>query len=189
LEEKSIILEKAKKEQQLGNYQKSFDLLEQIFDIKDYFTAFEYAKTLYLLKQYEKAIDIFLALNEKDKEDRNVIDFIIKSYKENNNIEDLFKFVKTKNLIDTKISLEIAETFFVDKQYKVAINFYEQYVEKNKDDINVVSKLLQIYNFLGYKQKTIELSDKYLTNSQVREDKFLYNLFLNEQEIAQEKRY
>jgi len=187
LEEKSIILEKAKKEQQLGNYQKSFDLLEQIFDIKDYFTAFEYAKTLYLLKQYEKAIDIFLALNEKDKEDRNVIDFIIKSYKENNNIEDLFKFVKTKNLIDTKISLEIAETFFVDKQYKVAINFYEQYVEKNKDDINVVSKLLQIYNFLGYKQKTIELSDKYLTNSQVREDKFLYNLFLNEQEIAQEK--
>lgn len=187
MEEKSVILEKAKKEQQSGNYQKSFDLLERIFDIEDYFTAFEYAKTLYFLKRYEKAIDIFLALNEKNKEDRNVIDFIIKCYKENNDIEDLFKFVETNILIDAKVSLEIAETFFDDKQYKAAINFYEQYIEKNKDDINVVSKLLQIYNFLGYKQKAIDLSDKYLSDSQVRDDKFLYNLFLNEQEIAQEK--
>ena len=162
-------------------------MLEQIFDIEDYFTAFEYAKTLYFLKHYEKAIDIFLTLNEKNKEDRNVIDFIIKCYKENNNIEDLFKFVETKNLIDTKVSLEIAERIFDDKQYKAAINFYEQYIEKNKEDINVVSKLLQIYNFLGYKQKTIDLSDKYLTDSQVRDNKFLYNLFLNEQEIAKEK--
>ena len=128
MEEKSVILEKAKKEQQSGNYQKSFDLLERIFDIEDYFTAFEYAKTLYFLKRYEKAIDIFLALNEKNKEDRNVIDFIIKCYKENNDIEDLFKFVETNILIDAKVSLEIAETFFDDKQYKAAINFYEQYI-------------------------------------------------------------
>ena len=126
MEDKFIVLEKAKKEQQNGNYQKSFDLLKRIFDVNDYFTAFEYAKTLYFLKKYEKAIDIFLALNKNNKEDKNVIDFIIKCYKENDKTEDLFKFIETNNLIDTNVSLEIAETFFTDKKYKTAINFYEQ---------------------------------------------------------------
>ncbi len=187
MKNKLNILEEAKKEQQLGNYQKSLDLLEQIFDINNYFTTFEYAKTLYLLKKYEKAIDIFLVLNKNNKEDKNIIDFIIKCYKENDNKEELFRFIETNDIVDTKILLEIAETFFVEKKYKETIGFYEQYIEKNKDDINVVSKLLQIYNFLGYKQKAIDLSNKYLTDSQVLNDKFLYNLFLNEQEIAQEK--
>lgn len=187
MEDKSTILEKAKKEQQFGNYQKSFELLEQIFDVNEYFVAFEYAKTLYFLKKHERAIDIFLVLNKKNKEDKNVIDFIIKCYREIDKAEDLFKFVETNKLIEPDVLLEIAETFFIDKKYKEAINFYEQYIKKNKNDIKVVSKLLQIYNFLGYKQKAIGLSNKYLTDSQVLDNKFFYNLFLNEQEIAQEK--
>ena len=181
------ILEEAKKAQQLGNYQKSLDLLEQIVDINDYVISFEYAKTLYLLKKYEKAIDIFLVLNKNNKKDKNVIDFIIKCYKENDNKEELFKFIETNDIVDTKILLEIAETFFVEKKYKETIGFYEQYIKKNKDDINVVSKLLQIYNFLGYRQKAIDLSAEYIKKERIQNNKFLYNLFLNEQEIAQEK--
>ncbi len=187
MKDKSIILEEAKKEQQSGNYQKALDLLKQIFDIDDYFVSFEYAKTLYSLKKYEEAIDVFLTLNEKNKEDKNIIDFIIKCYRESDNTTELIKFVETNDVIDSNVLLEIAETFFIDRKYNTAINFYEQYVEKNKEDINIVSKLLQIYNFLGYKQKAIDLSNKYLTNTQVCNDKFLYNLFLNEQEIAQDK--
>ncbi len=184
---KTAILEKAKKEQQIGNYQICLDLIEQIFDIEDYFVSFEYAKTLYLLKRYDDALDIFLKLNISNKSNKNIIDFIIKCYVKNDRIQELFDFIKNNNITDTDIFFEIAETFFFRKQYDIAVGFYEQYIEKNKEDIKAVSKLLQIYNFLGYKQKAIDLSVEYLEKKQIRDDKFLYNLFLNEQEIAQEK--
>lgn len=184
---KDEILEKAKQEQHNHNYEKTLELLKEIFDIKEYFIAFEYAKTLYLLKKYEEAINIFLILNKNYKNNDDVIDFIIKCYRENNKLEDLFNFIKNNDVSNSKISLEIAETFFVEKKYKESIKFYEQYIIKQFDDIAIVSKLLQIYNFLGYKKNAIELACKYLENNSVKSSKFLYNLFLNELEIAQEK--
>ena len=187
MKNKSIILEKAKIEQQAGKYRECLALLEQIVDIRDYSISFEYAKTLYLLKEYNKAVDIFLNLHKYNQEDNNLIDFIIKCYKENNRIKDLVDFVKEKNISNMIALLEIADMLFECKQYKESVELYEKYLEKNTENVNVVSKLLQIYNFLGYKQKAIEISGKYLKDTKIQEDKFLCNLFLNEQEIAQEK--
>ena len=187
MENKIFILEKAKKEQLSGNYQECLNMLEQIFDISDYSISFEYAKTLYLLGEYDRAVNIFMKLHKNNQEEDNIIDFIIKCYKENNKIKNLVDFVKENNISNVIILLEIADMLFESKQYKESVELYEQYLGKNIENINVVSKLLQIYNFLGYKQKAIDISDKYLKKVQIHEDKFLYNLFLNEQEIAQEK--
>lgn len=187
MEDKIFILEKAKKEQLTGNYQECLNLLERIFDIRDYPISFEYAKTLYLLGEYDKAVNVFIKLYEDNLEDNNIVDFIIKCYKENNRIRELVDFVKKNNISNTMILVEVADMLFECKQYKESVELYEKYLKKNKENLNVASKILQIYNFLGYKQKAVEISDKYLKNTQIQSDKFLYNLFLNEQEIAQEK--
>jgi MoaA/NifB/PqqE/SkfB family radical SAM enzyme len=180
-------LEKIKKEQVNGDYQTSLRLLESIFNIDEYDIAFEYAKTLYFLKQFDKAIEILLSLNKKNPQNNNIIDILIKSYKESNKTEEIINFINSNTGFNERVLLEMAEMFFSEKRYKNSVKIYEQYINIKSNDINVVSKLLQIYNFLGQKQKAINLANKYLQLDDVKNNVFFYNLFLNEQEIAQEK--
>ena len=188
MEDKILSLERIKKEIEKADYAAALRMLEDIFDLNEYDIAFEYAKTLYLLKKFDKAIEVLLSLNKKFPGKNNVIDILIKSYRESNRLEGLFDFVSDNiGVTDSNILLEIAEILFVEKKYKESVKFYEKYIETDKKNINIAAKLLQIYNFLGQKINAVNFASRYLQKEEIKNDVFYNNLFLNELEIAQEK--
>ena len=188
MEDKILSLELIKKEIENANYTAALGILESIFDLNEYDIAFEYAKTLYILKRFDKAIEILLSVNKKFPNKKDALDILIKSYKESGRTEDLFDFISGSVVIDEiNILFDIAEALFSEKKYKESVKFYEKYMEKDKDNINIASKLLQIYNFLGQKTKASDLAAQYLRKEEIKNDVFYNNLFLNELEIAQEK--
>ena len=188
MEDKSNILETAKKEQANGNYALALNLIESILDIDDFDISFEYGKILYFLHRFDDTIAFFINVNQKFPNNKNVLDILLKSYKESNRIDDLLQFLNTQSgNIDTNFILDIAEIFFNEKRYDESIKFYQHYIDLNDNDIVVASKLIQIYNFLGMKDKVIKICNKYLQDNIVKGDKFFFNLFLNELEIAQGK--
>lgn len=188
MEDKSNILENAKKEQANGNYALALNLIESILDIDDFDISFEYGKILYFLHRFDDTIAFFINVNQKFPNNKNVLDILLKSYKESNRIDDLLQFLNTQSgNIDTKFILETAEIFFNEKRYDESVKFYQNYIDLNGNDIIVAAKLIQIYNFLGIKDKVIKICNTYLQDDIVKKDKFFFNLFLNELEIAQGK--
>ncbi len=188
MEDKILSLEHIKKEIENANYAAALKMLEDILNLDDYDIAFEYAKTLYILKQFDKAIEVLLSVNKKFANKNDALDILIKSYKESGRIEELFDFISGNIVIkDSKILFDIAETLFFEKKYKESVKFYEKYIETDKRNINAAAKLLQIYNFLGQKTKAADFAVQYLRKEEIKNDVFYNNLFLNELEIAGEK--
>lgn len=185
---KEIVLENAKQNIVEGRYNVAIDMLLPILDIEDLSVSFEYAKILYFLKKHNEAIDLLKKLNDKYPEDNNVLDILSKSYKESGRIEEFVNLLE-KSLNETNIEfcLELANEYYLEKNYETSAKFYHRYLNSRKNELDVASKLVQIYNFIGDRVKAAEVSSEYLKNEKVQNDKFLSNLFLNELEIAQEK--
>jgi MoaA/NifB/PqqE/SkfB family radical SAM enzyme len=127
-------------------------------------------------------------LNNKYPNDNNVLDILSKSYKETGRIEEFINLLE-KSLNETNIEfcLELANEYYLEKNYETASKFYGKYLTSKKNEISVAARLAQIYNFVGKKAAAAELSKEYLNNEDVKNDRFLSNLFLNEFEIAMEK--
>ena len=66
--------------------------------------------------------------------------------------------------------------------YNELITIYLDMLEGNPNDKQILCFLSQTYNFLGYYDKTIELYNN--NKEKLYENKFFYNKFLNEYEIA-----
>lgn len=185
---KEIILENAKQNIVEGRYNVALDILLPILDIEDLSVSFEYAKVLYFLKRHNEAIDLLKKLNDRYSYDNNVLDILSKSYKESGRIEEFVNLLeKSLNKTNIEFCLELANEYYLEKNYETSAKFYHRYLNFRKDELNVAAKLVQIYNFIGQKKRAIEISSEYLNNEKVKNDKFLSNLFLNELEIAQEK--
>jgi len=186
--EKIFIIENAKEYISKGQYNEALNLLAPILDPYDLSVSFEYAKSLYFLKRYEEAINILNILNDKYPNNNNILDILSKSYKETGKTENFIKILEN-SLNDTNIyfCLELANEYFLEKEYETAAKFYDKYLYIKKDDVDVAVKLVQIYNFIGNKKKAVEICSSFLMNKDVKNDKFLSNLFLNEREIAEEK--
>ncbi|MFA6914712.1 MAG: hypothetical protein WCQ83_05905, partial [Endomicrobiia bacterium] len=138
MEDKSNILETAKKEQANGNYALALNLIESILDIDDFDISFEYGKILYFLHRFDDTIAFFINVNQKFPNNKNVLDILLKSYKESNRIDDLLQFLNTQSgNIDTNFILDIAEIFFNEKRYDESIKFYQNYIDLNGNDIIV----------------------------------------------------
>ncbi|MDD5021109.1 MAG: radical SAM protein [Endomicrobiaceae bacterium] len=185
---KEIIIENAKQHISEGKYDVALDMLLPILNIEDLAVSFEYAKILYFLKKHNEAIELLKKLNNKYPNDNNVLDILSKSYKETGRIEEFVNLLE-KSLNETNIEfcLELANEYYLEKNYETSAKFYNRYLNSKKDALPVASKLVQIYNFIGQRNKAIEISSEYLEHIEVKGNKFLSNLFLNELEIAQEK--
>lgn len=185
---REVILENAKQNIVEGRYNIALDMLLPILNIDDLAVSFEYAKILYFLKKHNEAIELLKKLNDKYPGDNNVLDILSKSYKETGRIEEFVSVLeKSLNATNIEFCLELANEYYLEKNYETSAKFYNRYLNSRKDELNVASKLVQIYNFIGQKKRAIEISSEYLNNEKVKNDKFLSNLFLNELEIAQEK--
>ncbi|MGE4385216.1 MAG: radical SAM protein [Endomicrobiaceae bacterium] len=188
MEDKAQILETAKKEQSKGNYELSLSMLRNILDFEDFDVSFEYGKTLFLLRKFDEVISLFIETNKKFPNDKNVLDILLKSYKESGRTEDLLGFFNNQSgNLEPSLIFETAEIFFNEKKYSESAKFYNRYINLKKEDTAAAAKLVQIYNFLGMKDKVFEICGRYLNIDSVKQDKFFYNLFLNEFEIASEK--
>lgn len=185
---KEIIIENAKQNIAAGKYDIALDMLSPILSTDDLAVSFEYAKILYFLKEHNKAIELLKELNNKYPNDNNVLDILSKSYKETGRIEEFINLLE-KSLNETNIEfcLELANEYYLEKNYETASKFYGKYLTSKKNEISVAARLAQIYNFVGKKAAAAELSKEYLNNEDVKNDRFLSNLFLNEFEIAMEK--
>ncbi|MEA5001832.1 MAG: radical SAM protein [Endomicrobiaceae bacterium] len=185
MEDKAQILETAKQEQLNGNYEAALNMIQSIFDPEDFDIAFEYGKTLFFLRRFDEAVSLFLQVNKKFPDNKNVMDILLKSYKESGRTKELLNFFNSRHEnIEPSLILETAEIFFNEKKYSESAQFYGRYIDLKKEDVAVASKLVQIYNFLGEKDKVFKICEMYFQNDAVKNNKFFYNLFLNEYEIA-----
>lgn len=160
---------------------------------------FEIGKIYFFQNNFKKAIEYFKysldIINIKSDIYIHLCFLLLKSYKE---IKDYKNFSSVmcmlkKNHIFTEEEKIIYKQdlneydrypghYDFNGDYNELINIYLAILEGNPNDKQILCFLAQTYNFLGYYDRTIELYNN--NKEKLYEDKFFYNKFLNEYEIA-----
>lgn len=125
--------------------------------------VFHLGKVYFYLKEYSKSLIYFQQILSAKNVDNNLL--LWSKYF----IANILKFKDIQKALDMLISIREINSQDIDKE----INFL----------IYDLVKDIQQYNFKGQYNKTIDLYNKYFSYVS-KDDKFLFNKFLNEYEIA-----